>query len=230
MMNKKQLGLFKVKAKRVTVRSKPGSFFIGTLFEDDYFYIEHVHKTDHQWVWGYGGKHYKNFGWVRLGGRFDPENNQKAIADKYGQKIADSLKRGEHRNKRVEQFASTLEPGLPPPFSRSATGSVYFLPNTFFTIYLNYSDGVGKNVNKLENLPFHVDKVSWRYMTKDTKMHCVVWHPPGLSMKRQPGQEHSDAFGHGKWGFIKNDANIDYIKIKRPYPFVWKFPNIIYPG
>lgn len=222
----KQLGLFQVTTERVTVRTEPGSYFIGSLFKGDYFYAEHVHvghdkhthKPTHRWVWGYGGGSYKGFGWVNFGKHYPmaiiDEVNK---SNEFEEKIKIYLKNN-FRNKTIQQIATNHGLGFPPDKSNSATGNIH-LAHSSTPLYLNQTNGIGRDHGrKGTNLASHVNKgqrLSWRYFAKDEKLHCVDFHPTGEPVKY-----------HGKWGFIKNDAIASIrIKHKGSHSTLWVLKN-----
>ncbi len=64
-------------------------------------------------------------------------------------------------------------------------------------------------------------------------MHCVVWRPPGLSTElseeeKNAGQKHSDGYGHGKWGFIKNDTKIGSIEMNDGSGLIWTYDGLVW--
>lgn len=193
MTVEKRLGLFRVKVPRTTVRNEPGSFFIGSLFAGEHFYVEHRHGPDPRWAWGYGGSQFQSFGWVRLPGRFTPEDNQEGRSKLYAAKVEEFLKRGGHRRRDIWDYAKAP---LPPPMSQAATRRVNILASTPF--FLNRSHGAGKS-RGMAGIPASLTpgkRVGWRYVTRDGLL-AVVYHPLGVPVKY-----------HGKWGFIKNDSRV----------------------
>lgn len=193
MTDEKRMRLFRVTTDRTTVRNEPGTFFIGSLFKGDHFYVEHRHASDPQWAWGYGGRQFQSFGWVRLTGRFTPEDNEENISRRYHKEVEDFLKGGGRRRRSIVNYAR--DP-LPPPGSTAATRHVHIIRGTPF--FLNHANGAGKSRGRAGLIATLTPgkKVSWRYLTKDN-FHAVVYHPLGYPLKN-----------HGKWGFIMNDSNV----------------------